>query len=81
MILLVLVIIVKKKSMKITLNNIIEEFDANELTINQLLELKNYTFRMIVVKINDSVIRRHEFDTTMINDGDEVAVIHLISGG
>lgn len=67
--------------MKITLNNIPEEFIANELTINQLLELKNYTFKMIVVKVNETVIRRHEFESTMIFDGDDVAVIHLISGG
>ncbi len=67
--------------MKITLNNIPEEFIANELTINQLLELKNYTFKMIVVKVNEAVIRRHEFESTMIFDGDDVAVIHLISGG
>ncbi|MDP2422765.1 MAG: sulfur carrier protein ThiS [Bacteroidales bacterium] len=67
--------------MKITLNNMADEFDANEITVDQLLALKNFTFKMLVVKLNGQVIRKHEFETVTIKDGDEVAVIHLISGG
>lgn len=67
--------------MKITLNNNPEEIEANELTINELLKVKNFTFKMLVVKINSKVVRKHEYDSVTVKDGDHVTVLHLISGG
>jgi len=67
--------------MKITLNNRQEELNANELSVSELLKLKNFTFKMLVVKINGKVIRKHEHDSAMVKDGDDVAVLHLITGG
>lgn len=67
--------------MKITLNNRQEEFEAEELTIDELLKLKNFTFKMLVVKINGKVIRKHEYNTKAVKHGDNVTVLHLISGG
>ncbi len=53
------------------------------LTITRLLEKKGYTFHvnLIVVKINNAVISEEEFDTTLINDGDEVQALHIFGGG
>jgi sulfur carrier protein ThiS len=34
-----------------------------------------------VVKVNDKVIRKPDWDTFVINDGDIVKAIHLIAGG
>ncbi len=67
--------------MKITLNNRQEEIDANELSVSELLKLKNFTFKMLVVKINGKVVRRHEHDSAIVKDGDDVTVLHLITGG
>ncbi len=67
--------------MKIILNNNPEHFEGEELTISQLLDIKKFTFKMLVVKINETLIRRHEYDSAIVRDGDQVAVIHLISGG
>lgn len=67
--------------MKITLNNNQEEFEANELSISELLKLKNFTFKMLVVRINGKVIRKHEYDSALVKDGDNVTVLHLITGG
>jgi len=67
--------------MKIQLNNREESFDKDAMTINELLAAKNFTFRMLVVKVNGTVIKRHEFDKQMVNDGDDVLVLHLITGG
>lgn len=67
--------------MKITLNHQLEEFDAEILTINELLKIKNFTFKMLVVKINGKIIRKHEYDTATVKDGDDVIVLHLITGG
>jgi len=68
--------------MKITLNNNLENFEStSQLTVSKLLIKKNFVFKMLIVKINDNIIKKDEYDQTIINDGDSVMVIHLISGG
>jgi len=67
--------------MKITLNNNPEEFDSGCLTINQLLKAKNFTFKMLVIKVNGALVKKTDYDTTVVNEGDDVKVLHLISGG
>ncbi|MCK5838685.1 MAG: sulfur carrier protein ThiS [Bacteroidales bacterium] len=67
--------------MKIILNNRPESFKADKLTVNELLKIKNFTFRMLVIKINGKLIKKMDYDTATINDGDEVMVMHLVSGG
>lgn len=67
--------------MKITLNYIPEIIDKETMTISELLDYKRFTFKMIVVKVNGKPIPKEDYQTTYIHDGDEVQVIHLISGG
>lgn len=64
----------------ITVNG--KEFSWEEgMTVRKLLELKKYAYPRITVKINGKFVRDEEFDTTIINDGDEVQCIHLMAGG
>ena len=67
--------------MEITLNNRNENFDCETMTVSQLLEIKNFTFKMIVIKINGKLIKKEVYETTLIKNNDNVNVIHLISGG
>ncbi len=67
--------------MKIKLNNRQEEFDRNSMTIRELLDEKNFTFKMLVIKINNKLVRKEDYDTSLVHDGDDVCVLHLISGG
>lgn len=67
--------------MKILLNNRRETIETDNITVSELLKIKNFTWKMLVIKINGTVIKRHEYDQLRINDGDDVAVIHLITGG
>lgn len=67
--------------MKITLNNNQEEFLSEQLTINELLAVKNFTFKMLVIKINGKLIRKSDYDVATVVNGDDVHVLHLISGG
>jgi thiamine biosynthesis protein ThiS len=50
-------------------------------TVTQLLKRMNYTFPLVVVKLNNLVIAKSDFTTTLIPDNSVVEVIHLISGG
>jgi sulfur carrier protein len=67
--------------MKILLNNREEEFGENTLTVARMIELKKFSFRMRVIKINGSLISRDKYDTTIIHEGDNVQMLYLMSGG
>jgi sulfur carrier protein len=67
--------------MKINLNNKEEILPASQLTISELLKEKNFTFKMLVIKVNGQLIKKSEYNSALIQDGDEVMVLHLISGG
>ncbi len=67
--------------MKITLNNNPAKFTQETLTVRQLLQERNYTFKMLVIKINGQLVKKTDYDTAEVKDGDEVSVLHLISGG
>jgi sulfur carrier protein len=67
--------------MRIILNNREEEFENQEMTISELLTKKNYTFRMLVIKVNNRLVKKEDYNSTVITEGDNVSVIHLISGG
>lgn len=67
--------------MKITLNNTEQVIEPDNITISQLLEIKKFTWKLLVIKVNDTLVKRHEYDTVRVNEGDNVSVIHLITGG
>jgi sulfur carrier protein len=67
--------------MKIILNNKEEILEGDQFTVNELLQIKKFTFKMLVIKVNGQLIKKNEYDTALVKDGDEVMVLHLISGG
>ena len=67
--------------MKIILNNRPEEFDVNSMSIAELLKIKNFSFKMLIIKINGNIVKKDQHNEAIVNDGDDVMVLHLISGG
>ncbi len=67
--------------MDIILNNNNESFAADRLSITELLALKKFTFKMLIIKINGQLVKQENYSKTFIKDGDDVMVLHLISGG
>jgi thiamine biosynthesis protein ThiS len=67
--------------MRITLNNRPESFDENSLTFEELIKKKNFTFKLIVTKLNGKLVKKEERNEVHIKDGDDVTVLHLVSGG
>jgi thiamine biosynthesis protein ThiS len=67
--------------MKIQLNKREEEFDKEILSVNEMLVLKKFSFRMRIIKINGVLVPKERYDSTMIHDGDDVSMIYLMSGG
>jgi len=67
--------------MNITLNNRPDSFDEDNMTFEELIKKKNFTFKLIVTKLNGKLVKKEERSDVVINDGDDVTVLHLVSGG
>ncbi|MDR2586061.1 MAG: sulfur carrier protein ThiS [Prevotellaceae bacterium] len=67
--------------MKINLNNRLHEFDADELSIAEIMQRLSFHFKLLVVKLNGVLIDKPIFASTLVRDGDELMIIHLVSGG
>ncbi|MBN2174319.1 MAG: sulfur carrier protein ThiS [Bacteroidales bacterium] len=67
--------------MKITLNNREEEFQYEYISLSDLITEKNFTFKFLVTKVNGRLIKKEDREKIIVQDGDDVSVIHLISGG
>lgn len=67
--------------MRIHLNNKLEEFEEDEMTLAELIKFKNFSFHLLVTKVNNKLIKKDERENAIIRHGDEVLVLHMISGG
>ena len=67
--------------MKIILNNKEETFDRDKMTISELLELSNFSYKLLIVKVNGKLIKKDAYKDTIVKDGDDVTVLHLVTGG
>jgi thiamine biosynthesis protein ThiS len=67
--------------MKIKLNSRPEEFEGDTITVTRMLEVKKFSFKMRIVKINGKLIKRDDYDSAIIHDGDDVQMLYLMSGG
>lgn len=67
--------------MTITLNNRQETFNKSPMTILEIMDTKSFIFRMLVVKLNGILVTREFYDSTLVNNGDHLEIIHLVSGG
>ena len=47
----------------------------------RIMEEKSFHFKMLIVKLNGKIISKEAFASTLVNDGDRLDIIHLISGG
>jgi sulfur carrier protein len=69
--------------MNIILNNNPEVIEKNQeiLTVSELMKIKSFSYKMLIVKVNDALILKENYSTTAIKDGDNVMIIHLMTGG
>jgi thiamine biosynthesis protein ThiS len=67
--------------MEITLNNTKEIIPEDRMTLDDLIRYKNFTFKMLVTRINGQLIRKEDRENVFIRSGDDIIVMHLISGG
>ena len=66
--------------MKISLNGEPHEL-AGPLTLNDLLAQLNIDPRRVAVEHNLTVIKRAHYDSTPIQDGDQIEIVNFVGGG
>ena len=66
--------------MRILLNDREEEFNGDIITVDEMILIKKFSFKMRIIKINGVFIPKDKYNT-IIHDGDNVQMIYLMSGG
>lgn len=66
--------------MQIRLNGEPHEIDA-PLSVTALLAQLNIDARRVAVEHNLVVVKRAHYDTTVVDEGDEVEIVNFVGGG
>jgi len=67
--------------MRIILNNNETELNFEEISVKELLAFQKFSFKMLIIKINGTLVKKDDYEISIIKNGDKVDVIHLMSGG
>lgn len=66
--------------MTITVNGEIRELEE-AVRLDRLLELLSLPSQRVAVELNRQVIRRKDWDRTIVADADSIEIVHLVGGG
>ena len=50
-------------------------------TISDLIKKLNITNKKIALEVNEEIIPRSQFDTRMLQDGDQIEIVTAVGGG
>lgn len=67
--------------MKIFVNGIEKEFDKEQLTIKELIDLLDIKSPAIAVAVGFDVIPKDQFESYKLKEGDKVEIVHFVGGG
>ena len=66
--------------MNITLNGE-SSFFEKPLSVEEFVSLKNLNRERIVVELNREIIKKEEYKTKLLNDGDVLEIVNFVGGG
>ena len=52
-----------------------------KIKIDQLLDLFSLPKQRIAIELNNSVVRRADWQQTIVSDADKIEVVHFVGGG
>jgi thiamine biosynthesis protein ThiS len=67
-------------AIKIFLNGKSEEIE-NEMSLLELLKRKNIRPEVVTVEVNEKMIDRKDYQTTIIKEGDKIELVFFMGGG
>ncbi|MDE6671785.1 MAG: sulfur carrier protein ThiS [Ruminococcus sp.] len=62
----------------ITVNGEKLEFSGN---ISGLLEILEYNGKRVAVELNENIVPKTEYDSTILSDGDKLEIVRFVGGG
>lgn len=66
--------------MQITINGENREVEQN-LTISELLRKLEMPDQRIAVEINKEIVRKKDWESTILSDADKIEIVHFVGGG
>jgi sulfur carrier protein len=67
--------------MSIKLNGELVELTLDVKTIQQLLAFYQLEDRLVIVEHNREIILKDQYESTPLQSGDEVELVHFVGGG
>lgn len=55
--------------------------DVSGLSVSKCLELLDYDVRTVVVERNMEIVPKTEYDTTLLQENDEIEIVSFMGGG
>ena len=52
-----------------------------EIILDGLIELLRLPRKRVAIELNESVVRRAEWPSTTVKDGDKLEIVHFVGGG
>jgi sulfur carrier protein len=75
-------ILSQEGAMTLSINGKADTVDGSEISVVALLKAKDVEMPdMVSVQLNGEILRREEFDTTMVKENDEVEFLYFMGGG
>jgi len=65
--------------MKVYVNGELREFGGT--SVAELITLLDLPVARIAIELNREVVRRNEWDSTMLKDDDRIEIVHFVGGG
>jgi sulfur carrier protein len=51
------------------------------MTVRDMLKARNFIFPLLIVTVDGMLVQRTDYDQTVLHDGANIRVVHLMSGG
>lgn len=67
--------------MQVQLNGERREFLRQNLSLSELIQELSLAPQRIAVEVNKQIVRRGEWETTAIKEGDQIEIVHFVGGG
>ena len=64
----------------IKVNGKIKEYE-NSITIENLILQEGYEKDIVVVEVNEKIIKKDEYNNLTLKDGDKVEILKFVGGG
>lgn len=66
--------------MQITLNGEKKEFGETQ-TVSELVQTLQLSDQRIAVELNKEIIRKKDWESTILSDADKIEIVHFVGGG